>query len=119
MNLLRNRKRAVGERSDRRVSLESLEEGTPGHSGHEPSLEDRIAHKVRELIQSLSSVRDRRVLVRFYLEEDDKETICRDLGVSPLQFDKILHRARRRLRESLESQGLRGSDFLTFLLCVV
>lgn len=119
INLLRNLRRAVGERSDRRMSLETLEKEALDSYANEPSIEDRIAHKVRELIQSLGSTRDRKVLVRFYLEEDDKETICRDLSLSPLQFDKVLHRARRRLRESLESQGLRGSDLLCVLLCVI
>jgi len=28
----------------------------------------------------MSSQRDRAILVRFYLDEEDKETICRDLG---------------------------------------
>jgi RNA polymerase sigma-70 factor, ECF subfamily len=119
INLLRNLRRAVGERSDRRMSLESLEKEVPDSHASEPSIEDRIAHKVRELIQSLGSTRDRKVLVRFYLEEDDKETICRDLSLSPLQFDKVLHRARRRLKESLESHGLRGSDLLCALLCMI
>jgi RNA polymerase sigma-70 factor (ECF subfamily) len=119
MNLLRNLRRVVAERSDRRVSLESAQEKQLLATSEEPSLEDRIALKVRELILSLGSARDRMVLVRFYLEEDDKDSICRDLALSPLQFDKVLHRARRRLRESLEAQGLQGSDLLGLLLCLI
>ncbi|WP_457819827.1 hypothetical protein, partial [Staphylococcus aureus] len=55
------------------------------------------------------------ILVRFYLDEEDKNRICSDLGLSPLQFDKILHRARGRLRKLLESDGLGPSDLLSVL----
>ncbi|HEY2591447.1 MAG TPA: hypothetical protein VGI35_07635, partial [Steroidobacteraceae bacterium] len=65
--------------------------------------------------REMGSERDRGVLVRFYLEEDDKETICRDLQLTPLQFDKVLHRARRRLRTLLEASGARRSDFVCIL----
>jgi DNA-directed RNA polymerase specialized sigma24 family protein len=53
--------------------------------------------------------------VRFYLDEDEKETICRDMGLSPLQFDKILHRARGRLRKLLEAGGLGRNELLCLL----
>jgi len=48
-----------------------------------------------------------------FRSEEDKETICRDLGLTPLQFDKILHRARGRLRKLLESGGLGRSELLS------
>ena len=64
------------------------------------------------VIREMSSQRDRAILVRFYLDEEDKETLCRDLGLSPLQFDKILHRARGRLRKLLEAGGLGRKDLL-------
>lgn len=119
INLLRNLQRIVGERPDRRMSLESAQEKQLLIASSDPSLEDRIAMKVREQLLGMGSARDRMVLVRFYLDEDDKETICRDLGLTPAQFDKVLHRARRRLRESLESQGLHGNDLLGVLLCLI
>ena len=119
MNLLRNLRRVVAERSDRRVSLESLEARQPLVAPTDHSLEDHIASAVRELILGLGSARDRLVLVRFYLEEEDKEAICRDLGLSPLQFDKVLHRARRRLRDLVESHGIQARDLLGLLLCLV
>ena len=118
LNLLRNLRRSVGERSDRRVNLDGLNELESSHAT-EPPLEDWVAGKVRDLIQSLGSSRDRTVLVRFYLEEEDSETICRDLALSPLQFKTVLHRARKRLRTLLESHGLKGSDLVGFLLCVL
>ncbi len=118
LNLLRNRRRAVAERSDRRVSLDTLHEAQTPASIPDDTLEEWIAAKVKTLIQSLSSSRDRMVLVRFYLQEEDKESICREMKLTALQFDKVLHRARRRLRDLLESHGIKGSDVLCLLAIV-
>jgi hypothetical protein len=37
------------------------------------------------------------------------------MGLSPLQFDKILHRARGRLRKLLEAGGLGRNELLCLL----
>src|SRR5882724_1672644 len=112
MNLLRNHRRAIAERPEKRADAAKLQdlpsEGEPG----DETIEREIAVQVKNVIRGMSSQRDRAILVRFYLDEEDKETICRDLGLSPLQFDKILHRARGRLRKLLESGGLGRSDLL-------
>lgn len=57
---------------------------------------------VRRLIQGLGTDRDRQVLFRFYIAEDDKESICQDLGLSALHFNRVLHRARQRYKELYE-----------------
>ena len=54
---------------------------------------------VRQVMADLPSARDRQVLFRFYLDEDDKERICADLELTSLQFNRVLHRARERFRE--------------------
>jgi RNA polymerase sigma-70 factor (ECF subfamily) len=116
MNLLRNRRRKVVERADRHVDSEML--------GHLPSdadaadrwLEKKIAARVKRVLQELPLRRDREILVRFYLKEEEKDTICRDLGLDAEHFDKVLHRARKRLKELLEASGLQRSDF--FMLCL-
>jgi RNA polymerase sigma-70 factor, ECF subfamily len=56
------------------------------------------ASLVRRVLDELPNERDREILFRFYLEEDDKDTICRDLGLSSLHFNRVLHRARERYR---------------------
>jgi RNA polymerase sigma-70 factor (ECF subfamily) len=117
MNLLRNRRRMVAERADRRTDLELLDR-LQVSAEPEPHVEEEIARRVKDMIRAMDSQRDRVILVRFYLDEEDKESICRDLRLTPAQFDKVLHRARKRLRQLLESSGLRGSDFLS-ILCIV
>ena len=50
----------------------------------------------------MKSARDRQVLFRFYIAEENKEDICSDLGLSSLHFNRVLFRARERFRELYE-----------------
>lgn len=116
INLIHNRSRSVAERADRRAGIEHIDSAcfTADVASHE--IEAAMAAKVRGIVSGMSSPRDRTVLVRFYLNEDDKGTICADMGLTPLQFDKILHRARGRLRKLFESAGITGSQMLSWVL---
>jgi RNA polymerase sigma-70 factor, ECF subfamily len=116
MNLLRNHRRSVPERADRHVDSEVLGTLPADASSADHWIEKKIAARVKALLRELPTARDREILVRFYLQEEEKETICRDLALQPDQFDKVLHRARARLRELLESHGLQRTDF--FMLCL-
>ncbi|MEM1179515.1 MAG: sigma-70 family RNA polymerase sigma factor [Acidobacteriota bacterium] len=60
------------------------------------------AQLVRRLMDELETPRDRDILCRFYLREEDKESICKDLGLSSLHFNRVLHRARQRYRRLYE-----------------
>ena len=57
---------------------------------------------VRQVIDELPTDRDRQLLFRFYVVEDDKEQICEDLGLTSLHFNRVLHRARERYRDLYE-----------------
>jgi RNA polymerase sigma-70 factor (ECF subfamily) len=118
LNLLRNRRRAMGERPGARADNSKLEALADDAETRDTWAERQIAVRVKRVIESMSTPRDRLILTRFYLEEQDKETICRDLNLDALQFDKVLHRARGRLKSLLESQGLRKSDLLSVLVLV-
>lgn len=61
--------------------------------------------KIRSLIPALKSPRDRAVLQRFYLAEEDKESICDDMGISFKNFAQIIFRAKARLKEILLKDG--------------
>jgi len=54
---------------------------------------------VRRVLSELPSERDREILFRFYIAEDDKDAISRDLGLTSLHFNRVLFRARERYRE--------------------
>ncbi len=57
---------------------------------------------VRQVINELPSDRDRQMLFRFYIAEEEKESICADLGLTGVHFNRVLHRARERYRELYE-----------------
>jgi RNA polymerase sigma-70 factor (ECF subfamily) len=63
---------------------------------------DEEIELARRLVSELPSSRDREVLLRFCVAEEDKERICADLGLSRLHFNLVLFRARRRFRELYE-----------------
>lgn len=116
LNLLRNHRRIVAERPERRADAETLER-TPGNTASVDELaETGMAQRVRSLLQRLGNTRDRVILKRFYLDEERKDVICRELGLEADQFDKVLHRARARLRDLLESSGLRRTDLFSLVL---
>jgi RNA polymerase sigma-70 factor, ECF subfamily len=68
----------------------------------EAVLQNERAAIVRQVINELPTDRDRQLLFRFYVVEDEKEKICADLGLSSLHFNRVLHRARERYRELYE-----------------
>jgi len=118
MNLLRNHRRAMAERPDKRAEVKALDDLPMDESTEDRGVEDRLARRVKRLLQSMSSQRDRTILVRFYLNEEDREIICRDMKLTPAQFARVIHRARGRLRQLMEAEGLKGSDLYSLLLAM-
>ena len=62
----------------------------------------------RRVISELGTDRDRQVLLRFYLAEEDRTRICDDLGLSADHFYRVLHRARERFRRLWEERVARA-----------
>ena len=60
------------------------------------------AAMVRRVLAELKHDRDREILSRYYIADQDKEAICRDLELSDLHFNRVLFRARQRYRELFE-----------------
>src|SRR3954464_13813243 len=65
----------------------------------------QLAEAVMSLLDELPTERDRQLLVRFYLEGVEKQQLCRELGLSPKHFDRVLMRARSRLRTIIERRA--------------
>ncbi len=81
-------------------------------------------HKAREIdnkttravledaLDKLAMSRDREILRRFYLADEDKNEICRDLELSSTHFDRVLYRAKQRMRALINQQkGLKSMLF--------
>jgi len=116
MNHLRNRRRSAGERADLRANASVIDTLGAEDAADDFDQDGRVTDQVIRIIRSMESARDRTLLIRFYLDEEDKEIICRDLRLTPAQFATILHRARRRLKELLKRHGLDRSDVFSWLL---
>lgn len=90
-------------------SLDAVAE--PANPGEDPQLavqRRQEAALVRAVIENLGTERDRHLLYRFYIVQDDKLAICADLEVDPVIFNRILHRARDRFKELWQKTNTRG-----------
>ena len=96
---------------------DAISEAVSSSSGQLAELLQREdAGLVRRVIRELGTERDRDILLRFYIAEEDKERISADFGLSSLQFNRVLHRARERYRELyLERIGRRALGIILLL----
>lgn len=117
MNLLRNYQRNSDNRQELRTNAELLD--TLATYDKDDIEAAQIRQKAQQVIEALSSSRDREVIKRFYLDEDDKQVICAALDLTPLQFTQIMSRARQRMRMVFESQGVKKSDLVSLFLLLV
>ncbi len=74
---------------------------------------------VRQLLDEMPGVRDRDILARFYLGDEDKGKICRELGLSQQHFNRVIFRARNRFKEILERRGYGKGDLLPVLIAAL
>jgi RNA polymerase sigma-70 factor (ECF subfamily) len=99
-------------RFGKRVGMEAAEAVVDDKSSQfNRLLAEERAKIVRRVLDELHSFRDRELLYRFYVAEEDKARICEDLGLSSLHFNRVLYRARERFRELCRKEpGLNGID---------
>jgi RNA polymerase sigma-70 factor, ECF subfamily len=94
---------------------------SPGPLEELPAIEDdpdwarvgrpQWAAAARRMLDEMVA-RDREILVRFYLEDEDRALICRDLRLSEEHFNRVIFRARNRFRQLLERRGMWKGDLL-------
>ena len=61
----------------------------------------QVGAVVRHLLDELTVPRDREILMRYYLDDQDKDIICAELGLDSRHFNRVLFRAKRRFKELL------------------
>jgi RNA polymerase sigma-70 factor, ECF subfamily len=61
----------------------------------------QVSRLVRQLLSELQVPRDREILQRFYVQDQDKDEICRALELDGPHFNRVLHRAKQRFRQLL------------------
>lgn len=66
--------------------------------------QEDTAKLVHGLIGELPTRRDRQILWRYFIDDIDKSTICSELDLPPDHFDKVLYRAKQRIRQKMDLQ---------------
>jgi RNA polymerase sigma-70 factor (ECF subfamily) len=66
---------------------------------------DGTKSAVQTLLDSMPVQRDRDLLVRFYVLDQDKDEVCKALGLDSLHFNRVLYRAKARFRQIIEESG--------------
>lgn len=93
------RKRARRKTEHNTEAIEVSPDG--GASQVDQVMSAELAMIVRQVIEELKQQRDRELLVRFYLEEQEKRIICDDLDLTEEHFNRVLFRARERFKHLL------------------
>lgn len=57
---------------------------------------------VRQVMEELPTPRDKDLLYRYFVYGQAKDVICQEFDLTPAHFDRVLHRARNRLKQILE-----------------
>lgn len=87
----------------------------PGIGPESAGQSEVAARAVRQLLKEMRLPRDREVLVRVYLYDQDKDQVCRELGIDEQHYKRVLHRARARFAELLQRR-FRPSDLFCIAL---
>jgi len=67
-----------------------------------------VCGHVRDLLDDLSQDRDREILMRFYVQDEDKQSICNALNVDSQHFNRVLFRAKKRFKDVIMRADLRS-----------
>ena len=118
LNHLRNYRRTDKSARTTSSGIDDLAEDVPTDASAELE-QARWAKLMREVLSELSNPRDRELIAGFYLDEEDKDTLCARLELSAEHFNRVIHRARERFRELLEARGFRRGDFLSLAFAMV
>lgn len=116
--LVRNTHRAAIRRRTFTGQQQAIDEyGDPEADPSAKSQADARAHAVQKVLREIPTVRDREILVRVYLRDEDKEQVCRELGIDEAHFRRVVFRARERFRALLEKR-YRVADLYGFAIAL-
>jgi RNA polymerase sigma-70 factor (ECF subfamily) len=70
----------------------------------EQLLRKEEAEIVRQVIRELRMPRDREIITRYYLHDEDRKSICASLSLTSVQFNRVIFRALDRFKELYEKR---------------
>lgn len=65
--------------------------------------DDKIKY-VKQVMAELKVQRDKDILIGFYFKDESKTSICHKLDLSSEHFDRVLYRAKQRLKQLIEKR---------------
>jgi RNA polymerase sigma-70 factor (ECF subfamily) len=119
LNHLRNHQRKDKSHVGNAAERGELTEGAVLTRPVESLEADQWARLVKKLLLEVTRVRDRELLVRFYLHEEPKEDLCRAFGLTEQHFNRVMFRARERFRALLQQRGVGKADLLSMAATLI
>lgn len=104
-NVLRNERRKSSKESDFDPELLDLK-ASPNLNQVELLEQRDIGIVVRQVMDSITNERYREVLMRFYLQQEDKEQICKTMQLSRRDFTQVISRARESFRKVVRAKDV-------------
>ena len=98
------RRRSQSERHDGSDTLDALRDPDNPENAADRAVRLDL---VGRLLGELPVARDREILIRHYVNDEQPDHICSDMGIDQNLFRGVLHRARKRLRGMAERIGMR------------
>jgi RNA polymerase sigma-70 factor (ECF subfamily) len=95
--------RGLEARGAREARARGLQPAAPPDALEQVLARER-AELIRAVLDELGSDRDRQILLRYYLADEEKLRICRDLKLTTVHFNRVLFRARERFRHLLRNR---------------
>ena len=71
---------------------------------------EQLTELVKQVMNELPTERDRDLLYRYFVYGQDKGQICQEFELTPEHFDRVLYRARNRLKQVLQVKLNVSSD---------
>lgn len=71
---------------------------------HQQLSTEQLVAIVRQLMAEMTSERDKQLLIQYFVQGCDKTQICEQFDLPPAHFDRVLFRARQRLKQMLQTR---------------
>lgn len=109
--LIANYRKEARRKTDSNDQVDHLfEHLQPEHA--EKLCQEKLVAVVAQVLDELPTKRDRDLLYRFFVYGQAKTVICEELQLTDAHFDRVLYRARNRLKQILQMRfGIDSSKF--------
>ena len=85
-------------------TIQRVRDSEPDHLQRLISRESGNA--VRETVLELQNTRDRELLYRYYILQQEKPIVCKALELTPEHFDRVIYRAKQRFKKIIQQRQL-------------